>query len=114
MILRLGVFKMFKKQELNAIELDKFLMIDVASATLGFLLFFYVCFMTTPETLIEEVPKNKIDVVVALLMTLVLSRFFILQLVVPSVSKMMLTLFAMLWDVMSFNVIMLIYLIFSV
>jgi hypothetical protein len=51
---------------------------------------------------------------VAILMVLILSRFFILQLVVPSVSKMMLTLFAMLWDVMPFNFIMVVYLMVSV
>jgi len=78
MILRLGVFEIFKKDGLNSIEFDRFLIFDVASAGMGFFVFFYVCFLTKPEDLVDDKAKNKIDILVALLMVLILSRYFIL------------------------------------
>jgi hypothetical protein len=50
---------------------------------------------------------------VALLLVIALSRYFIFQLVVPSVSKMMLTLFSMLSDVMPFNFVMVVYIVMA-
>tara|TARA_B110000285_G_C15135553_1_gene626607 strand:- start:1465 stop:1854 length:390 start_codon:yes stop_codon:yes gene_type:complete len=49
-ILRLGIFKIFKQainskgDIINPIEMDKYLMIDLASGGFGFFVFFYVCF----------------------------------------------------------------------
>lgn len=51
---------------------------------------------------------------VAAVIVLALGRFFILQLVVPSVSKMLLTLVSMLVDVKGFGVIMLLYMLIMV
>ena len=53
--------------------------------------------------------KNIINYMVAAVIALALGRFFILQLVVPSVSKMLLTLVSMLVDVKGFAILMLLY-----
>ena len=58
--------------------------------------------------------KNIINYMVAAVIVLALGRFFILQLVVPSVSKMLLTLVSMLVDVKGFGVIMLLYMLIMV
>lgn len=61
----------------------------------------------------NDAKKNNIDYAVALLLVLALGRFFILFLVVPSISKMLLTLVYMMIDVGPFLFIMICYLMFS-
>lgn len=51
------------------------------------------------KDLIDESTKNTIDWYVTAVIMLIWSRFFLFFLVVPSVSKMLLTLVAMIYDV---------------
>jgi hypothetical protein len=89
--------------------MDKFLTIDIVSAGYSAFVFWYIQ-MQSPETLMDIQSKNVINYMVAFLIVLSLSRFFILQLVVPSVSKMLLTLVSMLIDVKGFAFLMMCYL----
>ena len=60
--------------------------------------------------LVDEVKKNTIDWYVSIVIMLIWTRFFLFFLVVPSVSKMLLTLVAMVYDVKSFFMVMVAYL----
>ena len=57
--------------------------------------------------------KDYIDYLVAFVLILAFGRFFLLFLVVPSISKMLLTIITMLIDVMPFAFIMVCYILFS-
>lgn len=69
--------------------------------------------MQTAETMMDPKSKNLLNYMVAILIILAMGRFFILQLVVPSVSKMLLTLVYMLIDVKGFAFLMMCYLLVS-
>jgi hypothetical protein len=58
----------------------------------------------------DESAKNKVDLLVAGVLSLVFARPMLLFLVVPAVSKMLLTLVAMLIDVGPFSMLMFCYL----
>jgi hypothetical protein len=60
--------------------------------------------------LVDPVKKNNIDWYVTAVIMLIWARFFLFFLVVPSVSKMLLTLVAMIYDVQSFFMVMIAYL----
>lgn len=80
---------------------------DVIYAFYSFCIFWFIQ-MQPPEAM-HGPNKKKLDAAVALVFTLALSRFFALFLVVSSVSRMLLTLFYMLIDVLPFGAIMLCY-----
>jgi hypothetical protein len=100
-------FNLFKKSGVNNLVIDKFLKIDVIYAFYSFCVFWFLQ-MQPPEAMHGPMKKN-LDWAVAMVFTLALIRFFSLQLVVSSVSKMLLTLFYMLIDVIPFGVIMVCY-----
>ena len=110
------IFNVFKSSEANEatnkipnnLTIDKFLAIDLASASYSAFVFWFIS-IQTPETMMDPNMKNIINYMVAAVIALALGRFFILQLVVPSVSKMLLTLVSMLVDVKGFAILMLLY-----
>ena len=97
------------RTEGNAIETDVFVKLDILFALVSLGVF---QFITTHDytDLVDEVKKNTIDWYVTLVIMLIWSRMFIFFLVVPSVSKMLLTLIAMIYDVQSFFMVMVAYL----
>ena len=97
------------RTEGNAIETDVFVKLDILFALVSLGVFQYI---TTHDytDLVDEVKKNTIDWYVTLVIMLIWSRMFIFFLVVPSVSKMLLTLIAMIYDVQSFFMVMVAYL----
>ena len=74
-------------------------------------LLFYLLSFTDTQTLINEKDKDFIDWVVALVFIFIWSKPGCLFLVVPSISKMLITLVFMLQDVGAFMVIMIIYIV---
>ena len=86
------------RTEGNAIETDVFIKLDIVFALTSLGVFNYI---TTHDytDLIDEKKKNTLDWYVTIVVMLIWSRFFLFFLVVPSVSKMLLTLIAMLYDV---------------
>ena len=104
------VFNVRKKKEVNAIALDIFLQIDMMAAISSGLLFYILTFTDT-ETLVDIEKKDVLDWIVAVVFVFIWAKPAILFLVVPSISKMLITLIFMLQDVAAFMVIMIIYII---
>jgi hypothetical protein len=98
----------------NNLTVDTFLAVDIISAVYGAFVFWFVAFYSNPDTMMDTKKKFRMNAMVAFLLVLVLCRFFILQLVVPNVSKMLLTLVSMLRDVKAFAFLMLCYIIITV
>jgi len=61
----------------------------------------------------NAITKDYIDNLVAFVLILAFGRFFLLFLVIPDISKMLLTIFTMLIDVMPFAFIMVCYIVFA-
>jgi len=61
----------------------------------------------------NQTQKDRIDMLVVVVLLLAMSRFFMLFLVLPSISKMLLTLVAMLIDVLPFAFIMACYIVIA-
>ena len=69
---------------------------NVVFACTSSAVYWYITTMLDYKSMMDENQKNYIDYLVAFVLTLAWSRFFFLFLVVPSISKMILTLFTML------------------
>jgi len=97
------------RTEGNTITTDIFIKLDIVFAVSSFCVFQYI---TTHDytDLVNEEKKNTLDWLVSFVIMLIWSRFFLFFLVVPSVSKMLLTLVAMIYDVQSFFMVMAAYL----
>ena len=80
---------------------------DILFATYSIMVFWYI--QLQPASTLYGPQKSTIDWAVAVVFTLALSRFFILQLVRSDVSKMLLTLVFMVIDCIPFSVIMFAY-----
>ena len=106
------LFNICKKKESNLLRLDNFLSIDVVSAVSSAFLFWYISLLDY-KILMDDEKKDTIDYMVAAVLVLVWARLYMLFLVIPSISKMILTLGAMLLDVRPFMILISCYLIFS-
>ena len=98
------LFNLKKKKEANLLALDFFLTIDVVCAGVCAGLFWVISLQDYSALLggqsrEQRGQKDSIDLMVAFVFVLIWARPFMLFLVVPSVSKMLLTLVAMLRDV---------------
>jgi len=99
------VFNIFKQQGCNLLTPDKFLNIDVVFAISNAIIYWYIT-MQPYQVFADRNQKDQLDFLVVFVLMLNWGRFFMLFLVIPSVSKMLLTLVAMLVDVGPFAFIM--------
>jgi branched-subunit amino acid transport protein AzlD len=99
--------------EVNQITVDNFLFIDVLFAISSAGVFTYITRVIDYKVMMNEKQKDFIDYLVALVFGLSWIRFFQYFLIIPSISKMILTLISMLIDVNPFLSLMIIYLMFS-
>ena len=99
--------------EVNQITVDNFLFIDVLFAISSAGVFTYITSVIDYKVMMNEKQKDFIDYLVALVFGLSWIRFFQYFLIIPSISKMILTLISMLIDVNPFLSLMIIYLMFS-
>ena len=106
------IFNIRKKKEVNLITLDKFLNIDVLCAVSSALIYWYITIQDY-TVMLDDGSKDFLDYLVAFVFILVWARPFMLFLVVPSVSKMLLTLVAMLIAVRGFSLLCICYLIWA-
>lgn len=102
-------FNLFAKNS-NTIILDYFITLDLIFAIFSAIVYSHIT-SHDHKALMNTTPKNKLDWVVALVKMLLQMRLFVLFLVVPSVSKMLLTLIEMLKDVKSFFILMIAYIV---
>lgn len=105
-------FNLRKKGDVNHIEVDYFIACDLVYAISSACLFTYISSLDYTVMLDVE-RKNSIDYMVAVIIMMAYLRLFMLFLVIPSVSVMMLTLIAMLKDVTHFTALMVCYVIFA-
>jgi len=88
--------------------MDSYLTVDVLFATCAFVTQFFIVLMG-PDMFKKPADKDNIDLLMTIVIALGMCRFFMLFLVVESISKMLLTLKVMVADVWPFMVIMLAY-----
>lgn len=106
------IFNFFQDPEENLLAVDKYLTLDFTFSTVNYLVFQYIVVLPVSYILDNE-KKDTLDIMVVTVLMLNWSRFFVLFLVIPSVSKMLLTLISMLVDVGPFTLIMICYMIFA-
>ena len=101
-------FNLRKNPNVNPIAMDPFMFTDLVYAISSSVLFGYI---TTQkfEFLLDKNTKNYVDWLVSIVIILAYMRLFILFLVIPSISKMLLTLLTMFKDVANFFIIMVCY-----
>mmetsp|Transcript_13250 Transcript_13250/g.20719 ORF Transcript_13250/g.20719 Transcript_13250/m.20719 type:complete len:131 (+) Transcript_13250:2515-2907(+) len=99
------IFNLFKGPDINLLKPDKFLSVDLFFAAVNAGGFLYLVSQDY-TVLLNEAKKDVLDGIIVLILTMAWIRFFVLFLVIPSVSKMLLTLVAMLVDVGPFAFIM--------
>lgn len=107
------IFNLCRAPGVNRLTFNKQLNIDVVFASAGALVFAYITELKDYKIMLDEEGKNTLDFMVALVLTLSWIRFFMLFLVVPNVSNMLLTLIKMMLDVCPFLFIMLVYIVLS-
>lgn len=107
------VFNLCRDKKVNMLVINKQIYMNVVFACTSSAVYWYITTMLDYKSMMDENQKNYIDYLVAFVLTLAWSRFFFLFLVVPSISKMILTLFTMLIDVGPFALLMLLYIILA-
>jgi hypothetical protein len=103
------VFNLCRAKGVNVLKPDKLVYFNVVFACASSAVFWYITVFLDGKYLANDGKKDFVDYMVAAVLTLAFSKFFALFIVVPSVSKMLLTLFTMLVDVVPFLFIMLCY-----
>lgn len=105
----LQIFNIRKKKGVNLLAIDKYVMMDIILALCSSCLFFLIN-QIDYNVMLDKSQKDIIDYMVATVFVIILVRPFLLFLVVPSVSKMLLTLVAMLYAVRGFGLLQICYL----
>mmetsp|Transcript_28399 Transcript_28399/g.43003 ORF Transcript_28399/g.43003 Transcript_28399/m.43003 type:complete len:84 (-) Transcript_28399:361-612(-) len=82
------IFNLFKSPNVNLLVLDKYLNIDVIFAAANCVGYYYITSQKY-TILLDESKKDTLDFLVCFILTLAWGRFFMLFLVIPSVSKML-------------------------
>ena len=100
-----------KDNQINSIIFDKFLIFDIFFAFINFAICFYM-FNYGQQFFIDDLKSPYLDMLASVVVAVALIRIFLYFLLIGNISKMLLTLFYMVIDVIPFTLIFVCYLFF--
>ena len=95
------------------ISIDLQVFFETTQSVVSFVVFFIISTQIDWRYLGDRAKKDNIDLFAVTVQTISLARLFYFMIIQEAVSKMLITLFSMLWDVMEFLFIMVLYIFFS-